>query len=272
MDIANEILLLSNQRSNFTNNYYYSLSNFASNYVFSNQNFGANFIQSFPGSNLSSSNFGHFLYQYSTMYAVYLSNANLINSIQAGINNSFQKFIQNDLKYIVPSNFLLRQQYTDPISFDILWGSTLPATFQTLVDNWGLGWNLGYAKGDLSNSTAYVASNIFKIQQGYIYLQLNPEFNINRVDAGSKENYRTSKEPSGTTQNYYCKLLLTDFGGNATTFFHNPVTFNPPLNKLSRLNFQWLDDSGNPLDNVDADWNMVINISENVNTQTKFNR
>jgi len=272
MDIANEWIMIQTSHSNFTQGYYNALSQFGSYYVFRNLNFGANFIQGFSGSNLTSSNFGDFLYQYSTLYATYLLNTNTLQNIQSAVTSSLQKFISNDLQYILPPTAITRQRYTDPINFDILWYSNLQPSFQTLVDQWGLGWNLGYAKTDLSNATIYTAPNIFKIQQGYIYLQLNPEFNINRIDAGSKEDYSTSKEPTGKTNNYYCKLLLTDFGGNATTFFHNPVTFNPPLGKLSRLNFQWLDDAGNQLNNMDSDWNMVINISEGINTQTKFDR
>jgi hypothetical protein len=272
IDMVNEIQLLRTNRYVFYPDYYMNLSNFASNFVFSNKNFGANIALAFPGSNLTSTDFGDFLYQYSTIYGIYDKDLRILEQIQSGLSNSMKQFIQNDLQYIVPPNFLERQQYTDPFTFDILWKSSLAPTFQILSEQWGLGWNLGYTKEDIYNSTAYVANNIFKIQQGYIYLQLNPEFNINRVDAGSKENYSISKEPGGTTNNYYCKLMLTDFGGNATTFFHNPVIFNPPLAKLSRLNFRWLDDSGNDLDNVDADWSMVINISEQVNTQTKFER
>ena len=272
IDMIDEIQLLRTNPDSFYPVYYNALSNFASNFVLSNQNFGVNITQGYSGSNITSSNFGDFLNQYSTIYSVYEKNVSTLAQIQTGITNSLQQFIQHDLQYIVPSNFLVRQQYTDPIAFNILWKSTLSPKFQTLSDEWGLGWNLGYPKEDLINSTTYLASNIFKIQQGYIYLQLNPEFNINRVDAGSKEDYSISKEPSGITNNYYCKLLLTDFGGVATTFFHNPVTFNPPLGKLSRLNFQWLDATGNQLSNVDADWNMVINISEQLNTQTKFDR
>jgi hypothetical protein len=179
-------------------------------------------------------------------------------------------FILNDLQYIMPSTFLTRQRYTDPLVFSILWKSQLENIYTTLEDEWGLGWNLGYAKKDTPYSTVATASNIFKIQQDFIYLQLNPEFNINRMDVGSKERYSTSREGSGNINQYYCKLLLTDFGGNANTFFHNPVTFNPPLGKVSRLNFQWVDSNGLALSNLDADWNMVINITENVGTQTAW--
>jgi len=91
---------------------------------------------------------------------------------------------------------------------------------------------------------------------------LNPEFNMNGLDAGGKEDYKLSREPSGVTKQYYCKLLLTNFGGNATTFIHQPITFNPPLNRLIDLRFQWLDSDGNIINNNDSEWNMIINITE----------
>ena len=82
------------------------------------------------------------------------------------------------------------------------------------------------------------------------------------MDAGGKENYATTREPTGTTNQYYCKLLLTSFGGNATTFIHNPITFNPPLYSLNKLEFQWIDNQGNVLTNADAEWDMTVNITE----------
>jgi hypothetical protein len=56
--------------------------------------------------------------------------------------------------------------------------------------------------------------------------------------------------------------LLTTFGGNATTFIHNPITFNPPLNRLTNLHFQWLDANGIIIDNRDCDWNMTVTLTE----------
>jgi hypothetical protein len=138
----------------------------------------------------------------------------------------------------------------------------LTPNYVRLDDEWGLGWNLGFAKADTDYSTSHTADSFFKIQQDYIYLRLNPEFNINGMDAGGKENYVTSREPSGTTRQYYCKLLLTSFGGNATTFIHNPIKFNPPINRMTNLQFQWVDSKGLLIDNNDCEWDMTVNITE----------
>ena len=112
-----------------------------------------------------------------------------------------------------------------------------------------------------------MANSFFKIQDDFIYLRLSPELNLNAMDQGTKEDYGSSREGSGITKKYYCKLLLTSFGGNATTFIHNPIRFTPPINSLSKLQFQWIDSTGAIIDNRDSEWSMTINITESVPTQ-----
>ena len=82
------------------------------------------------------------------------------------------------------------------------------------------------------------------------------------MDSGAKENYSQTREPSGITNQYYCKLLLTSFGGNATTFIHNPIEFTPPINRLSQLQFQWIGSDGAVISNFDSEWDMTVNIAE----------
>jgi hypothetical protein len=113
---------------------------------------------------------------------------------------------------------------------------------------------------------------MYKIIDDFLYLRLNPEFNLNRISAGTKENYLDSREPSGLTSYYYCKLLLNGYGQTATTFVHSPIVLNPPISRISKLAFQWLDSKGNLLNidsATDSDWQMTVNIQENV-TSTNF--
>ena len=237
---------------------------FNSNFQFSNVVFGSNSISGLPGSNITSTSFSNYLDQYNSNYATFLSNSSLLSDIQNAIKKSIDNFMTSNLQYILPPDALTRQRFIDPILSRILWKDNLTPAYSVLDDEWGLGWNLGFAKSNTSYSTTHIADSFFKIQQDFIYLRLNPEFNINGMDAGGKENYKTSREPSGTTNQYYCKLLLTSFGGNATTFIHNPITFNPPINRLTRLQFQWLDSTGAIIDNNDSEWDMTVNISENI--------
>jgi hypothetical protein len=261
-DLSNEVILAVNTPIEFNPVYRNALLLFNSYFTFSNQNFGSNPTQGFTGSNLTSASFGDFMGQYNTYYNTFLSNSTVLAEIQAALKNSINTFIQNDLKYILPTSALTRQRYTDPLLFQILWKSELSPTKVLLDDEWGLGWNLGFAKADTKFATTFTATSFYKIQQDFIYLRLNPEFNINRMDAGGKENYRTTREPTGITNQYYCKLLLTGFGGNATTFIHNPISFNPPLNRLTKLQFQWIDANGVLISNEDSEWNMTVNITE----------
>ncbi len=261
-DIMDEVPLSITSRNLFNPAYYTILNQFNSNFVFSSRNFGSNTLQGYTGSNISSISFSNFMVQYSTIFAQFTSTSQVVNSIQSNIQSNINQFIQNDLQYILPSNALTRQRYTDPLLFQIRWKSALSPKFLLLDDEWGLGWNLGYDKQDTPFSTVQTGNSFFKIQQDFIYLRLNTEFNINRMDAGGKENYREGREPTGTTNQYYCKLLLTNFGGNATTFIHNPITFNPPLNRLTKLTFQWLFPDGTIIDNGDAEWNATVNIVE----------
>ena len=264
-DISNEVLTIAGpQGSNFSPNYSNALLSFNSNFIYTNKNFGSNALQQISGSNYTCSNFGQFLAQYAALQTQFLSNSAILTGIQSAVTSNINGFIQSNLPYILPSSALNRQRYTDPLLFSILWKSALSPKFAPLEDEWGLGWNLGFAKEDTPFSTVHTGSTFFKIQQDFVYLRLNPEFNINRVDAGGKEKYAETREPTGITNQYYCKLLLTNFGGNATTFIHNPVSFNPPLPRLTKLQFQWLFPDGTIIDNIDAEWNMTVNITEKV--------
>ncbi len=261
-DLSSEVILAQTNPDEFNPSYKNALSSFNSSFTFTNRTFGSNAASGFLGSNFTSQNFGDFLRQYTNIYNLFVTNSVTLSNIQGALQSNINNFITNDLKYILPNSALTRQRYTDPLLFQILWRSNLKPNFLILDDEWGLGWNLGFPKEDTTFKTVHTGNTFYKIQQDFIYLRLNQEFNINKMDAGGKENYRSSREATGTTNQYYCKLLLTNFGGNATTFIHNPITFNPPLAKLNKLQFQWLYPNGQIIDNIDAEWNCTVNVEE----------
>jgi hypothetical protein len=265
-DVEDEVFLALSTPSEFNPTYLNTLTLFNSNFIFTNRNFGSNPTSGFAGSNLTSSNFKDYMTQYSGYFSTFTANTTILEQITSTVNASINTFIASDLQYVLPSTALTRQRFTDPLLFQIRWRSQLTPQFLTLEDEWGLGWNLGYAKQDTPFATIHTGESFYKIQQDFIYLRLNPEFNINRMDAGGKENYKETREPNGFVNQYYCKLLLTSFGGNATTFIHNPIQFNPSIYKLSKLEFQWVDQNGNTITNADAEWDMVVNITEQVDT------
>jgi hypothetical protein len=262
IDFANEINRAIASSSNFNPLYRETTLQFNSNFILTNKNFGSNASQGIAGSNVNSTNFKDFLTQYNAYYQTFLSNSEALTSINSNVKKSINDFISSNLQYILPPGALTRQRFTDPILSRFLWRENLDPIRVNMDDDWGLGWNLGYAKANTTYSTSHIGDSFYKIQQDYIYLRLNPEFNINGMDAGGKEDYKTSREPSGTTKQYYCKLLLTSFGGNATTFIHNPIKFNPPINRITNLHFQWIDSKGVVIDNADSEWDMTVNLVE----------
>jgi len=269
--IINEISSIKNP-SSFNPTYITGLSTFNSAFVLPNNLYGFSIVSGLAGSTINTTGFKDFILNYSTIYSQFSSAQNEISTINTLVTSKMNSYISSNFKYILPSTLLNRNRYTDPVSFSLQW-STLTSISDNIYSNsvseWGLGWNLGYNKSDTPYSTVHYAESLYKIQDEYIYLRLNPEFNINRLDTGTKENYYDSREPSGVVQQYYCKLLLNGFGNKATTFTHNPVIMNPTLPRLSKVNFEWTDSKGNILTNLsakDSDWSMTVHIQEQVKT------
>jgi len=133
-----------------------------------------------------------------------------------------------------------------------------------LDDDWGLGYNLGFAKVDTPYSTVQRATSFFKILEDFIYLRLNQEFKMNRMDTCSREDLAITHEPTGATDQFAAKLLLAPFGNYATVLVQNPIAFNPVLTSLNRLSFQWTDSTTTTIDNDECEWNAVVQIQEQV--------
>ena len=266
-NIISEIASLSTSPAKYSVDYSQQLSTFDGLFARSNGNsfYG---VSSFS---VPTTGFSNFITQYSTLYGQYTGLTANVNTINSNVRVSMQNFILSDMQYILPSNILTRTRFTDSLTFSFLWKTALqetPPSYANLVDGWGLGWNLGYAKQDDSYpSTVHFAPSMFKIIEDFLYLRLNPEFNLNRMSAGTKENYLDSREPSGLTSYYYCKLILNGYGQTATTFVHSPIILNPPISRITKVSFQWLDSKGNLLNipsATDSDWQMTVNIQENV--------
>jgi len=266
-DMINEIGTINTKPAQYSVTYRQQLSTFDGTFVRSN----VDALYGISSFSVPTTGFSNFIVQYSTLYGMYTTLKVNVDTINANLRTSMQNFIQNDMKYILPSNVLTRTRFTDSLTFSFLWKTGLrdtPPNVANLVDAWGLGWNLGYPKeDDAQPSTVHFAPSMYKIIDDFIYLRLNPEFNLNRMSAGTKENYNDSREPSGLTSYYYCKLLLNGYGQTATTFVHSPVTLSPPISKISKIAFQWLDARGNVLNipsATDSDWQMTVNIQENI--------
>ncbi len=266
-DISNEIFLYPSTTNLFNSNYGNMLLAFNSNFVFDSNGkvFGSNIIQGYNGSNFSNiTGFGDFLQEFIGIYNVYNSNVQLLSSINSAVQSNINAFITTDLQYILPPNALQRQRYTDPIIYSILWKSALPPQYENLEDNWGLGWNLGYDKVDTTYDTTHTAQSFYKILDDYINLKLNPEFDMNRMDTGAKENLSATLEPTGSLKAYYGKLLLAPFGSYAQTIISNPITFQLAIPRMEKVTFTWTDNIGTTINNNDCEWNVVIQIVESL--------
>lgn len=263
-DLSNEIVTLSNNINSFNPNYAKLLQTFNSNFIWTTKTFGTNIVSGFGGLTLSNIvGFGDFMKYYNTLYNTYINNITIINTINSNTSANLSNFIAYDLQYIIPPTATNRQKYTDPLLYSILWKSQLPAQYAKLDENWGLGFNLGYIKQDTDYDIIHRAESFYKILDDYINLRMNQEFDFNRVDITAKENLSQTLESTGGTKQYYGKLLLANFGSYAQTMVMNPITFNPPLGRLDKLHFSWVDNTNQIIDNADCEWNAVIQIVEN---------
>ena len=227
-------------------------------------NFGNNSVPGFGGSNLTFTGFSNFMVQYQNFYSSGLSNATLLNTITGNVLSNLRGWIQTNLGNILPSYVLQRENFTQSLTFSILWESTLTPMRRAMEDDWGLGYNLGFEKLDTPYSTVQRATSFFKILEDFIYLRLNQEFTMNRMDTCAREDLAITHEPTGATNQYAAKLLLAPFGNYATVLVQNPVNFNPVLTSLDRLSFQWTDSTTTTIDNDECEWNAVVQIQEQV--------
>jgi hypothetical protein len=227
-------------------------------------NFGANSVPGFGGSNLTFTGFSNFMRQYQTIYQIGASNAAILNAITSNVRANVRAYISQYLGDILPAYVLQRDIFTASLTFSILFKSSLSPAYLVLGDEWGLGYNLGFDKADTEYSTVQRATSFFKILDDYIYLRMNPEFTMNRMDTTALENLSVTHEPTGTVNQYAAKLLLAQFGNYATTIIQNPIQFNPVLPSLDRLSFQWTDTAGTTLNNNECEWNAVVQIQEHI--------
>jgi hypothetical protein len=167
----------------------------------------------------------------------------------------------------MPSTAYQRQNYLDPLPFQLPWLTALPEEFKPLKDNWGLGYNLGYAKVDTNYNTFHKSDSAYKIVDDYIYLQINQQDNMNRLDICEEENYDRTNEFTGAVNRYYGKLLLNGFNQKCTNLVQNAVKFSPPLARLDKFTFNWVDQTGIQLDNTECDWSATVAITERKTVQ-----
>jgi hypothetical protein len=269
-DISNETVTVLRDLSNsplVNQTYLNTLAIFNSNFI-GNFTYGSNVIPGFPGSNYTFTGFGSFLAKYISIYNSNLATASLLATINSNVTANVSAYIKYYLTPILPTYVQTRARFTDPLLFSILFKSALTPQYALLEDEWGMGWNLGYPKLDTPYNTIQRANSFYKILDDYIFLKLNKEFTMNRMDASAKENLAVTHEPRGQTNQFAAKLLLSGFGAYAQTMIQNPITFNPVLTSMDKLTFQWVDATDTQINNAECEWNAVVQINEQVTQAT----
>jgi len=264
VDISNEtVTVLQNSNALYNQTYFNVLQSFNNSFIGSKA-FGSNGIAGFPGSNYTFKGFGDFITQYAGIYNTGTSNSQLLSAITSNTLTTVSRYIRVNLSGILPNYVLNRTRFTDPLLFSILFKSGLNPEYATLKDEWGLGWNLGFTKEDTSYTTIQRASSFFKILDDFIYLKMNQELTMNRMDSSAPEDHSITTDATGQTNQYAAKLLLANFGSFAQTMIQNTISFNPPVSSIDRLTFQWVDANNIQINNADCDWNAVVQITEQV--------
>lgn len=230
--------------------------------------YGSNALSNFSGSTITTSSFGQFYSIFSTLYSVYNSNAQIISGIQSNIDSNLQSYLSNYFGTIFPSTIYDNLRLTDAVPYDLLFASSIAPQLQSNITYWGLGYNLGFDRSNYVGTTVYVAPSFYKILDDYIYLQLNDDLSMNLLDTTGLEDFNTSLESTGQVRKYFGKLLLSGFGNYSQTMIGTTVTFNPPLGRLDKMKFNWVDINGNIIDNADCEWSACLAVNEQVNQAT----
>ena len=225
--------------------------------------YGQTGVTGFSGSNLSTVNFGDFLTKFNTINTINSSNTSIISTINGLSNAAITGLITGDLQNILPSYLASRNRTTDPIEYSIPF-STCVTPSNAIIPQYGLGYNLGFPLADTPFNTIQTATSFFKILDDSIFLRLNEEFGMNKMDMSQPENFAQTLDTTAQSGLYNSKLILNSFGSFATTFVQSPVSFNPPIGKLDKLSFTWYDYTGAVLNNADCEWSGSVQIVETV--------
>lgn len=261
-DLSGEFNIVQNEL-NVNPEYKSILLNF--NYSFSTtRTYGSVGLPGYSGSNITSVNFGDFLNQYNQINSTINAGSYITSTVTGFVEQGQSNLITGDLKYILPAYLANRQRVTDPLEFKIPFSTIMPSSNRG-IEEYGLGYNLGFVDLDTGYNTVQRADSFFKILDDYIYLRMNPEFNMNRLDISKQENFAETRDTTAEAQLYNCKLILNNFGTYATTFVQNPVTFNPIIGKLDKLSFAWYDINGVLINNNECEWSGAIQIVEKIN-------
>ena len=204
------------------------------------------------------------LTQYMNFYSTVTSQISLFTSILSTATGQLNIYILDTYGNILPPNALPpRSQFTAPIPFQFLFSTYTTTPYSLLSDQWGLGYNLGFSMKDTFPPRTTITSETFiRIVQDYVYLRLNPEFNMNKMGITNKENLSETRDPAAEDQKYFSKIILNDFASYCRTAIQRPVDFIPVLGQLNTISCQLVDRTGREINNADCEYDLVLEITE----------
>jgi hypothetical protein len=254
----------------FSFDYADSLITFDRQFSVGTATYGVNASQGYAGVTFNFYNFSTALSSYIGFYNTNFAGFSTIIGIYAEANTQLQNYISTSYNGILPPQFITRSRYTDPLTFSLPFSTSLVAPYTTATDEWGLGWNLGFAKADTPFAVSQTSQTFIRIVADYLYLQLNESYNMNGISTTEPENLSLTRDAMGQNQRYFAKIILNDFGSISRTAVQMPKEFNPAINKFDTFSFQLVDKSGVAVVNTDCDSDLTLQIVEE-RTDLKIN-
>ena len=217
----------------------------------------------FPGIQDTFLGYGDALSTYVSDYSTITSTYAVYTGILSTATGELNQYVSTNYAGILPPNAIGRSQYTAAIPFQLMFSTYLTAQYASRIDEWGLGWYLGFKKADTYPPRVSVTSDTFiAIVQNYIYLRLNPEFNINSLSVTAKENLSETREATSQEDKYFAKILLNNFGSFSQAAVQLQKTFNPVLGRMETLRCELVDKNGAQLSSIDCEYDMTLNFTE----------
>lgn len=205
-----------------------------------------------------------FVNLYNSVVPAYIQSVDIL----AEANRQLYEYANQRYAGILPQYALSRNRITDPLPFQFLFSTYVNPIYANQYDAWGLGYNLGFNKVDTyPPRTTINADTFIRIVQDYIYLRINPELNMNKLAVSNKENLSETHEPSAEDSKYFCKIILNNFGSYCRAGVILPKNFTPVLSKLDTISFQLVNKDGIQIDNVDCEFDLVLEVTEVQYTQ-----
>lgn len=238
-----------------------------------------NFDRSFSTSGVLGQNIGYVgrpysysgykdaLVDYITFFSSIRGFLETYTSILSTATGQLNEYVIQTYGRILPSTIIQRNRITDALPFQFLFSTMLVAPYTTMFDEWGLGYNLGFNKADTPNPprTTVTSDTFIRIVQDYVYLRLNPEFNMNDMAVSGKENLADTHDTAAQDGKYFSKIILNSFGGFCRTAVQMPKQFNPVLGKYDTISCQLVDKNGQQISNADCEYDFVLEVTELTN-------